>query len=679
MQALQQAALVEIGQAALAGTDLPTLMQQAVERVTSTLGVEYGKVLEWLSDGSTLVLRAGVGWEECAFGSATVGVGTTLPAGYTLLSGRPVIVDDWRTETRFGYSPLLGEHHVMSGLCVIIPGQSHPYGVLGVDSVLPRPFTADDVQFLQAVANLLAMAIERIQMEEALRASEARFRRLAENAADIIFRYHFAPTPGFDYVSPASTTITGYCPADYYADPQLALRLAHPEDRPQLEDAVQSTTAPTLPLVVRLLRRDGTLIWTEQRIVPLLDAGGALVGIEGIVRDITERVHDYQTLEQRVEERTREIESRRSVAEGLREILAILNSNRPLDEILDYIIAQACRLLGTPVGAIYRLNQQEGLLKLRASRGLDTDGATLNLPVHWDVISRAVVQRQPVVVGDGRTGTSPALCLRRLVNRYRALLIVPMVVKDDVYGVIALFYDDPRAFSQEEVRLATMLSDQAALAVENARLVVAVQGKAVLEERQRLARDLHDSVTQALYGITLYAEAGARLLASGDTATVAGHLRELQEMAQEALQEMRLLIFELRPSCLEEAGLVAALQTRLEAVEERSNLATTFVVEGITRFPMPLEQALYRIAQEALNNVLKHAHAHHVTVALRHAGPTVSLEITDDGVGFDLATGREQGGLGLRGIEERVAQLGGTLILKSGSGVGTQVRVELSV
>jgi signal transduction histidine kinase len=114
-------------------------------------------------------------------------------------------------------------------------------------------------------------------------------------------------------------------------------------------------------------------------------------------------------------------------------------------------------------------------------------------------------------------------------------------------------------------------------------------------------------------------------------------------------------------------------------VEERSNLATTFVVEGITRFPMPLEQALYRIAQEALNNVLKHAHAHHVAVALRHEGPTVILEITDDGVGFDPATAREQGGLGLRGIEERIAQIGGTLILKSESGAGTQVRVELCV
>jgi signal transduction histidine kinase len=150
-------------------------------------------------------------------------------------------------------------------------------------------------------------------------------------------------------------------------------------------------------------------------------------------------------------------------------------------------------------------------------------------------------------------------------------------------------------------------------------------------------------------------------------------------MARGALQEMRLLIFELRPPVLEAEGLVVALRTRLETVEGRSNLKTTFTMEGMSRLSAPIEQALYRIAQEALNNALKHARAHHVTVFLWQEQSRVLLEVADDGVGFDPAIAREQGGLGLRGIEERVAQLGGQLALQSAPGGGTRVRVEICV
>jgi two-component system nitrate/nitrite sensor histidine kinase NarX len=416
---------------------------------------------------------------------------------------------------------------------------------------------------------------------------------------------------------------------------------------------------------------------------------GQLVGVEGIARNITDCVHAYQMLEQRVEERMRELERRHQVAQGLHDILTILNSNRTLNEILEYIIGEACQLLGTSVGAIYRLNRQEAVLNIRASRGLDSGDAGLNLPVEWGAVSRAAVQRQPAVVPDSttlvpdhrdrRTSMQPQSHQKRLSDHYRALLAVPLIIKDEVYGAIALYYPEPRAFSDEEMRLATAISDQAALAIENALLVAAAQNQAVLEERQRLARDLHDSVTQSLYGITLHAEAATRLLASDDVATAVDYLRELQETAQEALEEMRLLIFELRPAILEQAGLVAALQARLDTVEGHAKLTSTFTVEDVGRLPARIEQELYRIAQEALNNVLKHAHPQCVSVTLRQAQSTLILEITDDGVGFDPAMARERGGLGLSGIEERVLLLGGRLTLQSAPGAGTRVRMELEL
>lgn len=208
-------------------------------------------------------------------------------------------------------------------------------------------------------------------------------------------------------------------------------------------------------------------------------------------------------------------------------------------------------------------------------------------------------------------------------------------------------------------------------------LVAVVQQQAIVEERQRLARDLHDSVTQALYSITLHAEVVRRLLAAGEQASAADNLDTLQQTAQEALDEMRLLIFELRPPILEQAGLVAALQARLDAVEGRAQLQTSLRVEGRIHLAADVEQALYRIAQEALNNTLKHARAQHIGLRLSQTSQQVVLAISDDGVGFDPRLAEMQGGFGLRGIAERVAQIGGQMTLESVLHGGTTLRVEV--
>jgi signal transduction histidine kinase len=198
---------------------------------------------------------------------------------------------------------------------------------------------------------------------------------------------------------------------------------------------------------------------------------------------------------------------------------------------------------------------------------------------------------------------------------------------------------------------------------------------AVLEERNRLARELHDSVTQALYGVTLYAEAAKRMMSSGQVHQAEQHVHDLGDTAQEALTEMRLLIFELRPLELQEQGLVAVLQSRLEAVEGRAGLRTEFNAQGVTRMPDAVEEALYRIAREALNNALKHARASTVTVSLSQHEGSVRMEITDDGMGFDPANVGERGGLGMRSMTERAQVIGGRLEIESEAGGGTRVTV----
>jgi len=202
--------------------------------------------------------------------------------------------------------------------------------------------------------------------------------------------------------------------------------------------------------------------------------------------------------------------------------------------------------------------------------------------------------------------------------------------------------------------------------------------KAITEERNRLARELHDSVTQALYGVTLYSEAALGRLASGHAERAAANLTELQHTAHEALAEMRLLVFELRPPVLAEEGLVAALQARLRAVEGRAGLRTEFRTDVEQLLPPDVEEALYRIAVEALNNVLKHAQARNIKVHLRQQESpkgAVTLEVIDDGIGFDPVTALDRGGMGLSAMQERAAALGGRLTVSSKPGSGTRLLV----
>jgi diguanylate cyclase (GGDEF)-like protein/PAS domain S-box-containing protein len=183
----QQAVVAELGQLALAGAELSILMNEAVALTAQGLEVEYCKVLELLPNGNAFLLRAGVGWHSGLVGCAAVGVGSDSQAGYTLLANEPVIVSDLGTETRFSGTPLLHNHGIASGLTVIIQGKNRPFGVLGAHTAKRRTFTQDDIHFVQAVANVLATAIERKHSEEALRESEQRLQAILDGSTAVIY------------------------------------------------------------------------------------------------------------------------------------------------------------------------------------------------------------------------------------------------------------------------------------------------------------------------------------------------------------------------------------------------------------------------------------------------------------------------------------------------------------
>lgn len=201
--------------------------------------------------------------------------------------------------------------------------------------------------------------------------------------------------------------------------------------------------------------------------------------------------------------------------------------------------------------------------------------------------------------------------------------------------------------------------------------------QAVVGERNRIARELHDSVTQALYSLTLYADATRLALEADETEIATENLAQLRAMAREAMLDMRLLIFELRPSIVAENGLVAAIQARLEAVEDRSGIQTTLTVEdtraGAHELPLAQETELYRIAQEALNNVDKHSRASSVQVSLRYATDQTTLQIRDDGIGFDATA--HHSGMGLHNIAQRVRSIGGMQHIASEPTKGTDLTI----
>jgi len=380
-----------------------------------------------------------------------------------------------------------------------------------------------------------------------------------------------------------------------------------------------------------------------------------------------------------IDDRQRDLEQRRQAVKDLCGLLA--SAHGRIDPIQSSLITTARQLLGADAAALFRLDVPEDLLVLETASGLPTTPPTIQMPPGGGFLRLAIAARYPVAATRGSSGPPAALApwaqWAPLAEPYAAVLVIPLGRSDAVEPAMVLYWQAGRTFAPPELHLAAAFGAYAAQVGELAQLFVQAQRSAALDERQRLARELHDSVTQAFYIVKLYAEAATRRMAAGDTGTAASYLRELRSTAQDAVQDLRLLIYELRPPILEQQGLAVAIQERLDAVEGRAGLETEFVVQGEHPLTAAVEQALYRVAQEALNNALKHAQARRITVQLEQAPQQTRLTVMDDGIGFDPAAAAAHGGLGLRGMAERVAALGGRLTVDSAPRQGTVVAVEV--
>lgn len=379
----------------------------------------------------------------------------------------------------------------------------------------------------------------------------------------------------------------------------------------------------------------------------------------------------YAELERQVESRTRQLAALNAVA-------AVTSRSLDLQVILPEALAKTLEVVGLEAGLALLLEPDDETLTIQAWRGMPDDlmRSVGRIPLATSSVSIAQEQGGPIGLtaedltpGPVRSGMEAA-GLTRLVS-------VPLTARDRLLGGLVLFTGIERPLRPSERDTLAGIGQQIGVGIANARLLQETERAATLEERQRLARELHDSVTQSLYSLTLLAEAGRRMAAHSEEPRLADTLARLGATAQQALKEMRLLVYELRPLELETEGLVGAVQRRLDAVERRSGIEARLVVSGELDLPATTEAELYRIVQEVLNNTLKHARASQVTVRLAVTNEAVTVVVSDNGLGFDLAAASDGGGLGLASIRERAARLGASLDITSAPDQGVRVRVDV--
>lgn len=405
-------------------------------------------------------------------------------------------------------------------------------------------------------------------------------------------------------------------------------------------------------------------------ISPLLDRRENLFGQLVVWRDITER---------RMADEARQ-RARDEMFILLHSISGAASRAVNLDDFLTESIYQIVYSFQSQSIVVYLLdntdssNIDDRRLMLTAHHGLPEAGVGImaSVPEDAEMIAWVLENREPLHIPNTSTDSRVPTSMRQLGPL--SLVLVPMVAEGKMLGIIGLARKDYPAYSSDEIARLSAVADEVATFIHSNRQR---QLSIALAERQRLVRDLHDSVTQKLYGLIALTEAAQAGVEAGSTDMPAQVISRIGENARQALKEMRLFLYELQPVDLEREGLVSVLHQRLAAVEGRADTKARLLADEKIYLSLEKEVALYFITQEALNNVLRHANAKTVTVRLKQRRTNVILEVDDDGCGFDPLK-EHRGGMGLRNMRERSSQIGAKLKIVSAPGQGTKINVTIS-
>jgi signal transduction histidine kinase len=619
-------------------------------------------------------------------------VNTVIPpgggiTGQVLAERGAVVVEQYARDLP---RPLLNALPVESGVAVPVWWQERLIGVFGVLARnRKRVFNAEDREIMELLAGHVAIALENARLYGEVR------ERLAEvtglQAASTALAEELHPERALRVLAEQALALSGAA--------TVSIELLRPGGRElEVQVAVGEIAAE---LASMRLRVEGSLAGTAvtsgqpqiapaQLVLPLRARGrtlGTLTAYSQHPGAMTPRqVELLATFASQAAisldnaQLYAELTSRLEEMFGLQRLGTLLLEEHDFDRVLHSICRQLQRLTDAGGVGIALLEEDPRYLEMRTVVG--PSAAVLlgaRIPTQGSFAAEALRTNRPQRSDDAQNdprGYKYSLVL----GNTRTILSVPMKTRQRTVGVLSVYNKEGEGgFTDRDADLATFFANQAAVAIENARLYEQSREYAVVEERNRLARELHDSVTQSLFSVTLLSEAALNLL-DRDPSKARERLERANELAQGALAEMRALIFQLRPMTLQEEGLLSALKKHLNAVHSRHGRLVELQVTGTARrLPAPVEDAAFRIVQEGLNNVVKHAGAEYARVELEFGVDRLRIAIVDSGVGFDPSTPRQTGKFGMSTMRERAEGVGGRLTVESAPGQGTRVSAEFPV
>lgn len=473
--------------------------------------------------------------------------------------------------------------------------------------------------------------------------------------------------------NPAAASMHGYSRKEF-----IGLHLTdyvHPDSQRLFTDsarAVESGGVFESPALH--VRRDGSTLQVEVRRTAFTYQSRPC--LLSVVRDISQRVQAEQLLIQQAEARQREQAALLDISHTLASTLEL----KP-----ELILDQLGAIVQYSQGALFVL--EDSSLVAVALRGVQqpADGTQLRIPLDDpETLVQLFNEHRPIRIADMSSTSQQARSVRELLAQgapillagARAWMWVPLAAKGRVLGGISVAQGERDYFSKHHADLALTVANQAAITMINSELYRNAQSLAVLQERQRLAQNLHDAVNQSLFSAGLIAEVLPRLW-DRDQDLARQSLEDLRRLTRGAMAEMRALLAELRPSTLTDAELGDLLRLLANAFTGRTNVPAQVSIVGKGALPAEVQVGIYRICQEALNNVAKHAKAGNVAISLEHAGTAIELSIRDDGRGFDPGQ-TASGHYGLAMMQERAEALGANLAVKSQPGQGAEITIRWS-
>jgi PAS domain S-box-containing protein len=636
-RANRQRIITDLGLSALSGKELSVILNEAPEKLTNTFEVKYAKILELLPDGKSLLLRTGKGWKKGYVGKARVETSVKSQAGYTLQSKKPVVVEDFRKEKRFQIPQLLKEHQVQSGISTIIYGTNKPFGVLGIHSDKPRKFTDSEVDFVQSIANTIALAISNDKASKALQESEQRFRSIFENAAAGMVTTDIKGR--FLQVNPKFCMFLGYKEKELL---QLTVHdVTYPEDleitNTQFNQVVKGNHR-VFDLVKRYVRKNGTVVWGHTTTAWVYDARPKPLYCIKLIQDIT-RLKDAEHALRESEEKFR------TIVETAPNLITISNEKGE-----NVYVSPNCK-------EITGYSQKEIL-------------GTARWWVHKDDIEKA----RKLFDLAHKEGTGYKNFEYKAVKKNGKIWYASSSwnsMKDEngeVKGVVLETIDiTEKKQAEKQLKKSREQLRQLSIHLQSVRE----------EEQERISRKIHDEIGQMLVGLQMNLSWLSEKI-SPEEEELRRKIVYLQERTEESIDMVEKIASELRPRILDVLGLGEALRWHLQELKETTGIESTLKFMPADFNPdKSYSIVLYRLFQESLANIVRHSKASKVKIYLKKDKNVLFFKLEDNGMGITRDQIERPDSFGIIGMKERVHDLNGEISIRGNPDKGTQIQIKL--